>query len=398
MMIECLLAAALLAGTPGERHFADLPATANPLTIGEKMSEMFLEQTPDRYGPKGMKRPMKSPFVSYTIVSLWVNALEFAHTTANAELKRRLVAAWEPFRDGGALASHRSPPYHVDFTVFGAVPYEIYLMSGDKDALRLGNHYAETQWRYPTDEETHQLPKYCWDGVEQHILPRPELEKYVAMGLSHQTRLWIDDMYMITVLQTQAYRATKDPKYLTRAVKEALLYVDKLQIKEGPLAGLFYHAPDVPFVWGRGAGWMAAGMPLILQYMDPATPDYARMLTSYRLMMKALLKYQRANGLWGQLVDDPKIWDETSGSAMFAYGFIEGLRHGWLDAAEYGPAARKAWLALCGMLDENCNLREVCIGTGKKNDRQHYYDRPRVDGYPHGQAAMLWCINALISK
>jgi len=205
-------------------------------------------------------------------------------------------------------------------------------------------------------------------------------------------------MYMITVLQTQAYRATGNRKYLDRAAKEALFYVDKLQIKEGPLAGLFYHAPDVHFVWGRGAGWMAACMPLIMKYMDPKSDDFAAMLKSYRLMMAGLKRYQRENGLWGQLVDDPKIWDETSGSAMFLYGIIEGLRHGWIDAAEYGPMARKGYLALCGMLDENCNLREVCIGTGKKNDREHYYKRPRCDGFPHGQAAMLWCINAMLGS
>ena len=35
----------------------------------------------------------------------------------------------------------------------------------------------------------------------------------------------------------------------------------KDKVKDGKDAGLFYHAPDVPFVWGRGAGWMAAGMP-----------------------------------------------------------------------------------------------------------------------------------------
>lgn len=33
---------------------------------------------------------------------------------------------------------------------------------------------------------------------------------------------------------------------------------------------------------------------------------------------------------------------------------------------------------------------DVCIGTGKKNDRQYYFDRAKVNGDPHGQAPLLW--------
>ena len=79
-------------------------------------------------------------------------------------------------------------------------------------------------------------------------------------GLTSQTRIWIDDMYMITAVQVQAYRATDDKKYIDRAAKEMVLYLDSLQSPNG----LFYHAHDVPFFWGRGNGWIAAGMSELL--------------------------------------------------------------------------------------------------------------------------------------
>lgn len=66
----------------------------------------------------------------------------------------------------------------------------------------------------------------------------------------------------------------------------------------------------------------------------------------------------------------------------------------WID----GKAVRKAWLALCAHLDEHANLSDVCAGTGKKNDLQYYFDRPRVNGDPHGQAPMLWLAAELIKK
>ena len=59
-------------------------------------------------------------------------------------------------------------------------------------------------------------------------------------------------------------------------------------------------------------------------------------------MMAALLKWQRPNGLWGQLVDDPESYDETSATAMFAYAFAEGVRAGVLGD-EYLAAAKKAF-------------------------------------------------------
>lgn len=102
--------------------------------------------------------------------------------------------------------------------------------------------------------------------------------------------------------------------------------------------------------------------------------------------MKTLLKYQDKNGILHQLLDDPTAWAEISGSAMFTFAFITGVKNGWLDEKTYGVAARKAWIALCGYLNENNDLKEICEGTNKKNDCQYYLDRKRITGDLHGQA------------
>ena len=57
------------------------------------------------------------------------------------------------------------------------------------------------------------------------------------------------------------YAFSGDKKYLERDAKEMAAYLDKLQQPNG----LFYHAPDVPFFWGRGDGWVAAGMAEMLR-------------------------------------------------------------------------------------------------------------------------------------
>lgn len=106
--------------------------------------------------------------------------------------------------------------------------------------------------------------------------------------------------------------------------------------------------------------------------------------------------YQLPDGMWSQLVDDPACWAETSGTAMFTYAMITGVKQGWLDKKEYSPVARKAWMALIPYINEEGDVTEVCIGTNKKNDKQYYYDRRRIVGDYHGQAPILWCCFALI--
>src|ERR1043165_8284914 len=106
-------------------------------------------------------------------------------------------------------------------------------------------------------------------------------------------------MFMITAVQVQAYRATKDKKYLDRAALEMVTYLDKLQQPNG----LFYHAPDVPFFWGRGDGWVAAGMTEMLRDLPADHHQRARILKGYKSVMAALLQYQGKDGMWRQLID-----------------------------------------------------------------------------------------------
>jgi rhamnogalacturonyl hydrolase YesR len=83
---------------------------------------------------------------------------------------------------------------------------------------------------------------------------------------------------------------------------------------------------------------------------------------------------------------------------MFAYGMIMGVKHGWLDAATYGPAARKAWIAVVGYVDQNHDVTQVCEGTGKKDSLEYYYQRKRRTGDFHGQAPVLWTAGALLAE
>jgi rhamnogalacturonyl hydrolase YesR len=96
------------------------------------------------------------------------------------------------------------------------------------------------------------------------------------------------------------------------------------------------------------------------------------------------------------LIDHPEAWPETSSTGMFAFAMITGVKNGWLDEKTYAPAARRAWLALIGYIDQNADVTSVCEGTGKKNDLEYYLSRRRKTGDMHGQAPVLWCASALL--
>jgi unsaturated rhamnogalacturonyl hydrolase len=356
---RALLAAGALLAAAGafaqDKYFTDWPAGSAPGEVGKRIAERFIP-TPhmemNAHGPQALH---------YAAVNTWVGALQFAQLTHDVDLSKRLVERFEPFLATDAPRVPRTD--HVDGAVFGQLPLELYLQARRYQYRAMGLTFADAQWDQPQPD-----------------------------GLTSQTRWWIDDMYMITALQLQAYRATGETKYRERAALEMIAYLHKLQQPNG----LFFHAPDVQYYWGRGDGWVAVGMAEVLRELPAGHRLRKPILASYRKMMSTLLAHQSGNGMWRQIIDHPESWEETSSTAMFTYAFVTGVKNGWLAEETYGPAARKAWIALVGYLTPAAELREVCVGTGKKDDLQYYLDRPRAVGDAHGQAPMLWSATALL--
>jgi rhamnogalacturonyl hydrolase YesR len=351
-LMAAQIAASEMERGPAPDVFANWPAGTSPAEIGRRVAENFVV------------RPFQRPtrYVIYPEVCAWYGALTLADLTRNASLQRRLVDKFAPlFTPEGA--KNISPDAHVDYRVFGTVPLELYIQTKEPRYLELGRSFADRQWATTTPD-----------------------------GITTEARYWIDDMFMITAVQVQAYRATGEALYIDRAAQTMVAYLDRLQQANG----LFFHAPDSQFYWSRGNGWMAAGSAELLRSLPAAHPTRPRILEGYRKMMATLLTMQGEDGLWRQLLDHPEAWAETSGTGMFAFAMVTGVKHGWLDAATYGPSARRAWLGLVKHLDADGNIDSVCAGTNKGDSVQYYLDRPRLVGDLHGQAPVLWTASALL--
>ena len=365
----CLMFSSLQAQ---EYNLTKFPKGSTPLEVGNRIANKFIVTPHTRFGnPRAEKAPN---YITYPDACAWLGALWFGKVTKNEPLLDKLKDRFEPLFSTEQKMLPRMN--HVDHNVVGAVPLELYIQKkGDQRYYDLGMRYADTQWEAPVDAT-------------------PEQKAYADKGYSWQTRIWIDDMFMITTIQSQAYRATGDRKYIDRAAREMAMYLKKIQRPNG----LFYHSPEAPFFWARGNGWMAAGMAQLLSILPKDNSDRTTIMEAYKKMMNTLKQNQDPDGMWHQLIDEPASYKETSGTAMFTYAMIVGVKHGWLDKKEYGTAARKGWLASVTYINENDEITNVCEGTNIKNDKNHYMNRKQITGDLHAHAPLLWCAVALLGK
>ncbi|NQT25702.1 glycoside hydrolase family 88 protein [candidate division KSB1 bacterium] len=329
-------------------------AEGSPEQIGKMLTENLLERDHMFYGEHGLH---------YAEACAAVGALRFTVLMDDQKNLKRLIKRYEKLLNDDSNLISRRP--HVDQFVIGSVPLQIYMINKDKRFLDQGLTFADSQWDDPRED-----------------------------GLTSHTRWWIDDLYMVCMLQMQAYPATGDMKYADHAAIQMSAYLDTLQ-KD---IGLFHHGPDSPFFWGRGNGWVASAMAEVLLDLPEDHSLHSDILDHYLRMMKALLLYQTENGMWRQVVNYEYSWNESSCTAMFAYAMSIGLHNGWLEEVDYKPAVKKAYKALAAHVDSEGNVREICVGTGKVDDIEYYLKRPRQIGDFHGQAPLLWLISELLQN
>jgi unsaturated rhamnogalacturonyl hydrolase len=268
------------------------------------------------------------------------------------------VTKFDPLK-GDFVSAMTNGEAHVDRYIFGMVPLEIYLQTDDASYLPLGVQTADRQ------------------------------------QTTNQTRDAIDDMFMMTGLQLQAYRATGEGKYIDFMSDTMVDYLGAQQSN-----GLFFHNVTQARVhWGRGNGWFAAGMAEMMRDLPADADNYQAIVDGYKRMMEGLLTYQSDNGLWYQVLDmpnDANNWEESSGSAMFTYAMVAGVRRGVLDAATYVPVIEAAWEGLQSKISAQGNVSDICVGTWYKASAQEYMALTRLTGDGHGQAPILWIAAELL--
>jgi len=91
--------------------------------------------------------------------------------------------------------------------------------------------------------------------------------------------------------------------------------------------------------WGGGNGWAAAGLACVWRSLPiERRIDKQQVAQFARAILDGCLAFQRPDGLFHNVVDQPSTFVETNLAQMLAFAIYEGVSAGWLPSA-YHPHA-----------------------------------------------------------
>lgn len=214
----------------------------------------------------------------------------------------------------------------------------------------------------------------------------------------HNT-VWLDDMFMAIPAIANMGKLTGDTKYYNEAVKQILLFKQRMWVPEKKL---FRHGwvenmqPHPAFHWGRANGWAILTMTEVLDVLPENYKGRDEILKLYQEHVQGLSALQSGEGFWHQLLDKNDSYLETSATAIFTYCIAHGINKGWLDALAYGPVAVLGWHAVSTKVNAEGEVEGTCVGTGMGFDPAFYYYRPVHKYAAHGYGPVIFAGGEII--
>jgi unsaturated rhamnogalacturonyl hydrolase len=252
----------------------------------------------------------------------------------------------------------------------------------------MGNQIVETMLRHP--DQVTAADKAVAQRVTDWVLNKQERLPNGTFSRGKQTTVWPDDLYMGGPVIVRWSQYTHDPKGLDDAANQIIHQAELQQDADG----LFFHGYNVkeqkhsPFKWGRGDGWVTVATVETLSAMPENHPARAQLIAILKKQIDGIKPLQAPSGMWRQVLDHPESWEETSCTAMFAYGIARAVNRGWLDAS-YLPMARKAMAGISKHVTAEGVVNETCIGTNIGQDLDYYMKRERPSDDMHGRGPVL---------
>lgn len=254
----------------------------------------------------------------------------------------------------------------------------------------MGNEIVECMIRHPdqvTPEETEVAARIAdWVVNKQDRLPDGTLWRSKSM----RGTVWPDDLYMGGVFLVRWGIYKHDQKFIDDAANNIIHQA----AMEADTDGLWFHGYFVdekthaPFKWGRGNGWVTVTLVETLSAMPENDPLRPKLIEILKNQIEGLKKVQAPDGMWRQVLDKPELWEETSCTAMFAYGIARAVNRGWIDASNM-QVARKAFAGIAKNVTAEGVVNGTCIGTNIGMDLDYYIKRQQPDDDPHGRGPVM---------
>lgn len=318
--------------------------------------------------------------------------LKIMHQTANWQLAN-------PFYKADYLKWHYEPLFKgmaalYELTGENRYKDELYYLGKARDWKPMDDVFNADRmaivdtwcWLYSKNKEPQIIEKAQW-ALDIHIARGTDKTNvhYKDNTAKNEWWSWCDALFMAPSAFAHMSKVTGDPKYLDYMNTQWWKTSDYLYSKED---SLFYRddryfekrtANGKKVFWGRGNGWVIAGLARTLSLMPKDYAGREKFEQQYREMAHKILSLQnKKDGLWRVSLYDNAFLDmgESSGSALFAYALAWGINNGLLDKS-YQNQVEKAWLALCKNVNNEGRLGFVQQVAGDpfsfKKDEWHVY-------------------------
>jgi rhamnogalacturonyl hydrolase YesR len=221
---------------------------------------------------------------------------------------------------------------------------------------------------------------------------------------TYPNQMWLDGIYMADQFYA-TYTSYFEPNNIT-AWNDIVLQFDLIEKHtRNHTSNLLAHGYDSskvaswadpvtgasPHVWDRAVGWYFIALLETLQVYPKELPGYNRLKGYYTTLATGLKAAQdKKTGGWWLVMDEPYPgakgnYIESSGTAMFTYGFLKGVRVGLLDKSYKAPAVKAYKMMTDKFITYHTNGTlswegTVSVGSLNSNGSYEYYI-----GVPLGQ-------------
>jgi rhamnogalacturonyl hydrolase YesR len=281
-----------------------------------------------------IRTPLIHPGADWTNAALYAGMVEWASIAGDEKYYDWLK---ETGTKNGWTYNHREDPrarYHADDYCVGQMYIEMYRKFKDPGMFMPIRNYLDQILKNPSKVDLEFIFADTWWATERWS--------------------WCDALFMGPTVWAKTGKETSDGKYFDFMYREYKATTDYLYSREDSLyfrdSRYFTQreANGAKMFWGRGNGWVFAGLPIILRELPDDYPYTFYFENIYKEMGARILSLQDEQGYWHASLLDPASYPnpEMSATAFFIYGLAWGINHGYFDRAAYLPAVLKGWNAM----------------------------------------------------
>jgi unsaturated rhamnogalacturonyl hydrolase len=281
-----------------------------------------------------IKTPLSHDLADWTNAALYAGMVEWAGIAGNDSYYKWLKeiadkCSWTYFKQDNPLRR-----YHADDYCIGQLYLELYRKYKDKNMIGPMKAYLDQILKDPPEGD----------------LKFVNTDNY----WSTQRWSWCDALFMGPTVWAKMAKVTGEKKYLDFMYREYKATTDYLYDKDEHLyfrdSNYFTlrEANGASVFWGRGNGWVFAGLPIIIRELPVHYKHKDYFVKIFNEMAGKLVTLQSADGYWHASLLDPESYPnpEMSATAFFVFGLAWGIDNGYLDEKTYLPAVVKGWKSM----------------------------------------------------